>query len=129
MAAALDFAIYFMKAVDWSIATNDASLLRGITSRRCEPCASTIAVLEALSVAHQTLTGGRIRIESAGFPPGHFTVKSEYVVQIKTTQQREVIRDSQGKPVHDYAAAEDTSLVFLKWVTNRWQVVDLGGPS
>lgn len=123
-AQALGF--YFFKALDWSIATNDSWLLRGLSVPGCAPCKATIDGLDALNRLHRKLVGGRISIDSWGLATGTYKIRADRVVRVSTRQAAQRIEDANHRVVNQEAQSSDTSLVFLNWTGNQWRVVDLG---
>jgi hypothetical protein len=128
-AGALAFAAYFVKALDWSIATNDAYLLKQVAGPGCTACARDINAVAALH-RRGAKESGRTTLLSSKLVTGTFKVKSDFVVEIVTHDDPIVITRPGAAP--STAAPEDNhdvSLVFISWVGNSWRIVEEGAPS
>ena len=126
---AREFAYYFFRALDWSIATNDAALVHPLVSSDCRRCAAAINNLDDLGRSHQKILGGRIRVEEASVVTGHFAFSADVVVKVSTYQSEERLVDQAGKVIHREPASSDVSLLFASWLQGSWKVVELGGES
>jgi hypothetical protein len=126
---ALAFAVYYFKAFDWSVATNDPYLVSQVSAARCAACKRVIHGLAPLRSEGARLRGGRIRLESAKVVTGHFRFKSDLVVQVSLSQEAEVITRPPAPPSTAAPATTDVSLVFVTWVRSGWQVEEVGAPS
>ena len=127
---ALAFAVYFVKALDWSVATNDAYLVQQIAAPRCTACARDINAVTTLRKQGAVETGGRTTILSSRLVAGTFKIKSDFVIQIVTHDDAIVIVRPSASP--STAAPEDdhdVSLVFVSWAGGQWRVVEEGAPS
>ena len=128
-AGALAFATYYIRALDWSFATNDAYLLKQITSSSCSACRRYITALDGLSDGER-LTGSRITVVSNRLVTGRFNVKSDLVVEFVLNDQAAVlVKPSSPPSTVAPAATHDKSLVFLSWVASSWRIVEEGAPS
>jgi hypothetical protein len=128
-AGARAFAVYYIRALDWSFATNDTYLLEEVSSPACPACNRYIAALNGLRDGEQ-LTGSRITIVSSRVVTGTFAVKSDAVVEFVLNDEAAVIaRQSSPPTTVAPAVRHDKSLVFVSWRSSGWQVVEEGSPS
>jgi hypothetical protein len=129
-AGALRFAEYFVHALDWSFATNDAYLLHQVSSSSCHACARYISSLESLEPTGKKLLGSRITIESERVTSGDFKVRSDFVVEFVLNDQAAVLVDQSGvRSTVAPGIKHDTSLVFVTWQNAKWTVTEEGAPS
>jgi hypothetical protein len=129
-AGALAFAAYYFKALDWSIATTDAYLLRNISSPSCPACRRAITGLTSLRAEHGNVSGGRIRISSAKVVTGTFKVRSDYVVEVFVDEDPVVLIRASAPPTTTAPrATNDPSLVFVSWADSGWKIIEVGAPS
>ncbi len=127
---ALDFATYYIRALDWSIATNDPYLLKQVSLPSCVACGRYIAGLVELKAKGQYQVGGRIDIHSAEVVNGQFSVKSERVVKFQLTESKPVVLPTSAqRPTNTPAQAPLTSYVFVSWYGSHWKIVEQGAPS
>jgi hypothetical protein len=119
---------FYFEAFDWSIATNDAYLLRKIATDTCHACARAIEGIETVRKRGQLISGGRMHIGSASSVRGTFKVRSEYVFQVQIQQDAERVTDSRGKIVDHFAGSTDDFLVFVSWNATQWKIVEVGRP-
>lgn len=125
---AIAFAGYFYRAFDWSYATNDAYLLRGLSLNSCRGCSSTIRGIDHLAARHAVLTGGRILLRSARIDHSDFDFRADLVVDVELDEQAVIIDTPTSAPS---TAAGRLSrhhvLLFLRWIEDRWRVADVTG--
>jgi Family of unknown function (DUF6318) len=123
---ALAFAAYYFRAFDWSYATNNATLLRGLSLETCAGCKQSINAVAQLSSQKEVLRGGRITLRSARILHRKFDFPADYIVDVTLDEQPVVI--SGPSAVNSTAATELTShhsLVFLRWASGTWKVADV----
>ena len=89
---AIAFAGYFYRALDWSIATTNPNLLRAISAPTCKTCQGYIHDIDALAASGSHSEGGRLLRDSVCAEPTATVAKSDFVIQVKITQQQEVHR-------------------------------------
>jgi len=124
---AFDFAAYYLKALDWSVATNDVYLLQQVSSPTCAACNRSIAGVRALLASGAYETGGRFDIESVRAVTGNFKIRSEYVFEAVTRDQAIVInRPSASPSTVAPALSHDASLIFVSWTRDGWNIVGVG---
>ena len=124
---ALAFAGYFIRALDWSIATTDPSLLVPISSPSCAACSSYISRLNSLRRAHGYLQGGRLKLISEKIATGSFSIRSDYVIVTRTYQEAVLVISPRVKPSHISDATQDESRVYVGWAHSGWIAVEQGG--
>ena len=124
---ALAFAGYFIRALDWSIATTDPSSLVPISSPSCAACSSYISRLNSLRRAHGYLQGGRLKLISENIATGPFSIRSDYVIVTRTYQEAVLLISPRVKPSHISDAIQDESRVYVVWTHNGWIAVEQGG--
>jgi len=124
---ALAFAGYFIRALDWSIATTDPSLLVPISSPSCAACNSYISRLNSLRRARGYLQGGRLKLISEKIATGSFSIRSDYVIVTRTYQEAVLLISPRVKPSHISDAIQDESRVYVVWARNGWIAVEQGG--
>lgn len=125
-AGALAAAFYFMRALDWSLATGDTSLISQVSDRSCVACRKHIRDVRSLFDSGGYVRGGRIRVESAKLVTGRFSVKSDLVVKVRVTQAPIILvrRTGSSSTPAPHAVTSD-SLLFLTW-RSRWIVIEQG---
>lgn len=130
VAGAIAFVSYYYKALDWSTATTDPYLLVGLGTPQCKSCSTSIQQLIAIRDAGGHITSGRIRLNSISIVTGTFTIHSERVVEVFTDEDAIVV-DMPGRPLatNRPAVQKDPTLVFVSWLADKWQVIELGAPS
>jgi hypothetical protein len=125
---ALVFAGYFVRALDWSIATTDPYLLRTISASTCPPCRRFISSFERLSRVGGHVRGGRIVLKSASLVAGTGDVAADAIVKVALTQEPIVTIVPSAAPSTDNPVAEtSTSFVFLSWLASHWIVDEFEG--
>ncbi len=121
---ALAFASYFIKALDWSLATTDPYLLQEISAPTCKSCAEHINAILDLDRHGGVLIGGRLQLNSARLVSGKFKISSEYQVEIDVSQ---VALQIQAPTTMSSAPAQRSkSVLFLSWNGTGWTVLEQG---
>jgi hypothetical protein len=129
-AGALAFATYFVRALDWSVATNDTYLVQQVAASSCTACERDITAVAKLRKEGAHETSGRTAVISSKLVTGTFNVNSDLVVEIVTRDEPIVIvRPSAAPSTAAAANPHDVSLVFVSWSDGRWLVVEEGAPS
>ncbi len=128
-AGALAFAAYYVRAMDWSIATSDPFLLERTSAARCDACQRLIHHIRALASEGGHLTGGRIRIVAGGVTSSHTLVPAEQVVRMQTEQGPLSIVRADASPSPETTRTQSViSYIYLAWSDRGWQVVGDFGP-
>jgi hypothetical protein len=125
---ALDFAGYFIKALDWSVATNDPYLIQQISSPRCTACRRYVDAIRGTLSKRGYQTGGRIRILSIGFSNDTYTITADYAIRSQIDEEASVLYIPGKAPSTLSATPNLTSIVFVSWLDGHWQVVEQAGP-
>ena len=121
---AYEFAIYYIRAVDWSYATSDPYLLEKVSAKSCQTCEKIITGLSNLIQSGGHVAGDRLNIQSSQILDSYKgKIESDYVVMIKTTQQPGAIVDSTGRTSNQHSLTHVTSYIYLSWLGVRWQVL------
>ena len=119
------FATYFIRALSWSIATNDSWLLRALGGPNCSACKRYTDGIERLHRTGETQIGGRPSIITShrlfGSMPGGAEVAIEYVVSESAAT---LLPTRQTTPPHSKA----NSIVYLIWDLDRWLVNEVAAP-
>ena len=119
---ALSFAIFYYRAYDWSVATNDPYLLSVVSSPTCTACARIITRINDLVRSRETLRGGRISLVRAGVSTERFSIHADEAVRVRINQDAYTV-ESTDKTQADTGRAETIdSLVFVSWVGSGWRV-------
>ena len=125
---ALAFAGYFIRALDWSIATTDPTSLEAMSAPECKACHSYITELNKLRAEGGRIQGGRITLSSASADPSPRDRPSEYQIAVKYVQDPDYVIRPSSLPSPDGTASKTyRSLVLLRWITTAWQTVELEG--
>jgi Family of unknown function (DUF6318) len=125
---AIGFASYFYEALDWSIATTNANLLRPISASTCKACQRYIQEIDALSS-----TGGHsegARLSAVKFAPAHGDlVQATYVVQVTITQDAQVIVGADGSrtSVAPPSPNPNINYLYVSWGEGSFVAVGIGG--
>ena len=125
---ALAFAGYFIRALDWSIATTDPTSLEAMSAPECKACHSYITELNRLRAEGGRIQGGRITLRSASADPSSRDRPSEYQIAVKYVQDPDYVIRPSSLPSPDGTASKTyRSLVLLRWIATAWQTVELEG--
>jgi hypothetical protein len=123
---AQNFAIYFYRAIDWSLATTDPYLIARVSAADCSGCNAYINRLSALAEAGGHVQGGRILVSGEQLSAGDL-VKSDYVVQVTLAQQPVVvIRPSAAPSTVAGQATGVTNDLYVSWVSGHWVALEIG---
>jgi hypothetical protein len=126
---AIAFAAYYFTAYDWGYATNDPTLIEDISSPTCRGCAKFVDGLRGLASQGGTLMGGRIKVRSRGLRHGQFRYEADFVVGVRVDETPiYILRPHAQRSKAAPAIANRESLVFVSWVSNRWQVDEVAAP-
>ena len=121
---ALSFAVYYYRALDWSLATTDPYLLAQISAASCQTCRSHIEAISHLRSKSGHIQGGRIRVNSASLVDRREQIKSDYVIELKTSQEATVFVNPDGTKTAGPPASTGVSYVLVSWTHGRWTVVE-----
>jgi hypothetical protein len=125
---ALAFAGYFIRALDWSIATTDPTSLDAVSAPECQACRAYITELNRLQAEGGRIQGGRMTLRSASADFRPRDRPSEYQVAVKYVQDPDYVIRRSSLPSPDGTASKTySSFVLLRWITTKWQTVELEG--
>ena len=123
---ALAFAGYFIRALDWSIATTDPKLLIPISDPACLACGSYVEEIRDLRVHGGYIRGGRISLSAAEINHSVSKTGVEYVITISTVQQPDSIIGKSKSPLSQETSTERLkSNLLLVWRQGSWVVSGL----
>jgi hypothetical protein len=124
---AMAFADYWDAAVDWSIATQDTKLARGLFADSCAHCETFMTFVEQAKKVGNSFIGGRrapIRTEKAVNDGRYGAVQAIALTMLLQALQ---VRSPSGQVVgSDPAQASELYGVWLAWRNGGWTVVDWG---
>jgi hypothetical protein len=127
--AALEFAIFAIKSLDWAIATTDSTPIRAVSTSACKTCATYIQTLDHLAATGGQIEGGRLTVHSAKVVEGASNIKSDQIVEFQVVQQPATIVDPPGTPtVESTLASTYTTRAYLDWTGSGWTLVEIAGP-
>jgi hypothetical protein len=123
---AIAFAGYFYRALDWSIATTNANLLRAISAPSCKTCQGYIHDIDALAASGGHSEGGRL-LATAFAPTDGTVAESDFVIQVTITQQQEVIVDAGGASSRPPAPINPaTNYLYVSWNNGDFEAIEIG---
>jgi uncharacterized protein DUF6318 len=123
---ALAFAGYFVRALDWSIATTDPKLLITISDAACLACGSYVEEIRDLRVHGGYIRGGRISLSAAEINESVSKTGVEYIITINTVQQPDSIMGKSQSPLSQETSTERLkSNLLLAWRRGSWVVSGL----
>lgn len=125
------FAIYFVRVVDWSIATTDPALIPALSERSCQACQRYVDGLTEIRQRNERQVGGRITILASAEGRGIYRTRADFafVFDLAETPRRLVPANSPApeqrttRPGTPYK-----SIVFVSWNDEGWKVVEQGAP-
>jgi hypothetical protein len=123
---ALIFAGYYMRAKDWSLATMDTYTLKQIALSSCQTCKRWNQVVDKYAAQGAHVKGGRLVIgETKLVEAQHADVKSDYIIDVKFTQEPDVVVRPGAAPSTEATKPErQGSYIFVSWVAGTWKVVE-----
>jgi len=122
-----EFAVYYIRALDWSTATSDPYLLRPISAPACTSCELDIDNLAKLEADGGYLKSGRLRIESAETLDSAGDVKADFVIKFVLTQEPVVVVQPTATTTQVPKSKKFTSYLYVSWRHGRWQAVEREG--
>ena len=122
---ALEFAVYYIKALDWSLATTDPYLLKQISAPGCKACEGYVNALNELAAQGGTVQGGRIHFRSSRLFGGTGDVTADYIVEVAYTQAPLTRVFPTASPSKDSTKPTTYhSHVFVSWSATGWRIVE-----
>lgn len=105
--------------------------MEGVGVPTCADCNRDIAGIKDVVAKGYYISSGRITIDSTKIVRGHFTVKSDYVVEVFINQDPLVVTSKTTHVAHtnEPAVKNFAQLVFVSWISGKWLIVDVGQPS
>jgi hypothetical protein len=112
---AISFAGYFYRALDWSIATTNANLLRAISAPTCVYCQDYIRKIDALAASGGHSEGARLI--ASQFAPGEGTyVPADYAIKVTLTQDPQIIVQSDGaRATYAPTVSPTINYLYVTW--------------
>jgi hypothetical protein len=124
---ALEFAVYYIKALDWGTATADPFLLEQISAPTCKSCKISIDAMRNLEAEGGKVEGGRYKIESVETLDGTGSVKADYAIKFVLTQDPIVVVHPTATNTVTTKRETFVSEVYISWVRGRWLVMERKG--
>jgi hypothetical protein len=125
--SAIEFAVYYIKALDWSQATTDPYLLEQISAPGCSSCQASIHSLEKLRSEGGYLRSGRTKLDSSRLVDGKSDVKADYIIKFELTQEPVVVVRPTATTTEVPRSTTITSYVYVSWVHGRWLIIEREG--
>lgn len=123
-AGALAAAVYFIRAVDWSIATNDGYLVKQLALPSCRACKGYLEQFAELRRTGSVLQDGRWAVTGVSIVNGASPVKSDYVFRVDVDQAGATLFTPGTAPTRLPAQHGVAYYVFVSWVKGHWRVVE-----
>lgn len=124
-AGARSFATYYVRALDWGIATTDPYLVARLSAPGCRVCQGYVQSLTAMRDKGDSLRGARMQVVSAKVMTGQLPVKADYGVELVVSEQAGVTvpagSEAPGVTTH---LGQDYTRVYVSWAADGWQVED-----
>lgn len=119
---AVQFAVYFIRVLSWSVATTDPYLIPKLSAPTCQACKRFVTSLETLRNTGE-VAGGWLDIESMTMTMGHGPAIGDQAIEFGLRETRAVVRSAPSDPP---ATAQFKSIVLVSWISNQWLVVSQG---
>jgi len=119
------FAAYYYHALDWSIATNDPFLIRGLGAESCTTCSKFVSQLDGMASKGQHMRGGRAVVLGAGITSGHSKIAADVLIHVRLRQEKGEIVDARGRVTYTQPASTPAVIVLTKWASDGWDVVEI----
>jgi Family of unknown function (DUF6318) len=124
---AIAFAGYFYKALDWSIATTNANLLRAISAPTCKSCQGYIQMLDRSAAAGEH-SDARLMV-SAYAPVTGDLVQADFVVEVTIDQQPDVIVSANGATATNGPALTGAiNDLYMDWQNGSFIALEISHP-
>lgn len=121
---AIEFAEFYIKALDWSYATTDPYLLRMVSSPSCQRCKAVIDGLARLQAQGGHIRGDRIVFDSDDLCDcTDAQVKADYIVKVVSTQDAGAIVHANGSVANAHGQERATTYVYTSWTGKGWTIV------
>ena len=122
----LEFAAYWMEAVDWGYATTDSTLAKSLHAPSCTGCARFLQnIIDSTRQKDQHFRGGRISVTGTDLKASDGHAGATAIVDVTVQQGAMKVLDASGAVV-DSAPAIKNGLfrTWLRWNGVGWVVVD-----
>lgn len=126
-AGAIEFAVYYIKALDWSQATSDPYLLVPISARSCVSCQANIRSLRQLAAEHGYLKSGRTKVLETRVLNADGDLKAEYVIKLRLQQEPVIVIRPTAVTTVASKPETLTSYVYVSWIEGRWLIAEREG--
>jgi hypothetical protein len=124
---AIAFAGYFFRALDWSIATTNANLLRAISAPSCSGCQEYIQQLDRFAATGKHSIA-RLSVSAYAPVTGHLE-KADLVIQVTVSQQPDVLVNADGSSETNGPALVGSILyLYMDWQNGSFVALDLSHP-
>jgi hypothetical protein len=122
-----EFAVFYIKALDWSKATTDPYLLRQISAPSCAACRTDIDNISKLEADGDYIKSGRLAINSTETVKGNGAVKADYTVKFGLKQEPVVVVNPTATATQVRTETTFVSYVYVSWEQGRWLVIERTG--
>jgi hypothetical protein len=122
-----EFAVYYIKALDWGTATADPYLLKQISAPTCKSCKISIDAMTNLESEGGQVEGGRYKIESVETLESPGTVDADYAIKFVLTQDPIVVVHPTATNTVTTKREAFISYVYVSWIRGRWLVIERKG--
>ena len=122
-----EFAVYYIRALDWSTATSDPYMLKSISAPGCTSCQLDIDNLTKLEANGGYLKSGRLRIDSAQTLDSAGDIKADFVIKFALTQEPVVVVQPTATTTQVPKSKKFASYLYISWLHGGWQVVEREG--
>jgi len=125
-AGALQFAAYWMEALDWSYATTDSTIAKSLFAPSCAGCARFLRnIIDVTRQRGQHFSGGRISVSGTDLKPTDGLAGATAIVDVTVQQTALKVLATSGAVVESTLAIKDGLFrTWVRWNGARWQVVD-----
>lgn len=123
---AFAFAAYYLRALDWSLATTDVFLLDELSDLSCGACRQHISGIANLAKSGSRVIGGRSRLISEKLIPTPSAVDADLAYRVSVLQDAATVVTPTGAITQRQAAGEKTINLYLKWNSSVWRIVEIG---
>ncbi len=122
-----EFAVYYIRALDWSTATSDPYLLKEISAPSCKSCKISIDSLNNLRTDGAYVASGRYKIDSTETISGSGDVNADYVIKFVLTQEPVTVIHPTATNTVTSKSQTFTAYVYVSWLRGHWLVMEREG--
>ena len=120
-AGAIAFVEYYWDALSYAWSQPDSSILDGLSTKQCEPCASFDATAADMQSAGHKFDRAPILLLSSEIV---FNTRDEASVQTQVERTAASVIDQQAKVVKTNTSSKATRVLRLTW-SGKWQVAQI----